>query len=527
MTIDVRNNFGKVTVSTGYDAIATSIVLTSGHGAKLPSSFSYNLVWYNSTDYPDPADDPKVEIVRVTNRVTDTLTVIRAQESTSATTKNTAAKTYKMALAVTKKMIDDIETDIAAAGSEFGDGGENGTADRTLGNTDNFDLGFKTNNVERIHIDKGGNVGIALTGTIDELLHLGVGNIRLSTGQGIRSSSGNLFVAGDTLIFTVSDFLTERMRLDSNGLGVNYTTPSDIITLDGNVRIRNSDGRIIGLNTDAAYIVGTSGGAAIRFERSGSPSLDEIAFETHHGASSHAERLRIDADGNLKLMNASIVPSSSPVNAVQIYAEDVSASSELKVRDEASNITTLSPHNFSLFDPDPSHILPFSYYSKNPYIGKEINVDMYGAIKEIEALSGKQFIYTKALPPDEVKVWASEQTTNIKKRVDHLAGLEMLKETEITKQEAIETQEVTREVETLQTKIEHKLNKDTGEVEAKEVPVIEYVKTGQVISKIKKGVSFDKETGKFYRKKTREEAIATVVPPKVKQPPQWLKDRGV
>ncbi len=115
MTIDVRNNFGKVTVSTGYDDSATSIVLSSGHGANLPSSFSYNLVWYNATDYSDPADDPNKEIVRVTNLVTDTLTVTRGQEGVAATTKNTAAKTYKMVLSITAKMVDDIETDIAAA----------------------------------------------------------------------------------------------------------------------------------------------------------------------------------------------------------------------------------------------------------------------------------------------------------------------------------------------------------------------------------------------------------------------------
>ena len=106
--LDPVINFGKVEVSTGYDASATSIVLSSGDGAKLPSTFSYNITWWNSTDYADPTDDPNVEIVRVTNRVTDTLTVIRAQESTSASTKNTGGKTYKMILSLTKKMVDDI-----------------------------------------------------------------------------------------------------------------------------------------------------------------------------------------------------------------------------------------------------------------------------------------------------------------------------------------------------------------------------------------------------------------------------------
>lgn len=111
--LDPVKNFAKVTVSTGYDASATSIALTSGQGAKLPAPStdgSFNLVWWNSTDYSDPSDDPNVEIVRCTARSTDTLTVTRAQESTSASTKNTSAKTYKMVLAPTKKLVDDIGT---------------------------------------------------------------------------------------------------------------------------------------------------------------------------------------------------------------------------------------------------------------------------------------------------------------------------------------------------------------------------------------------------------------------------------
>jgi hypothetical protein len=92
----VAKNFAKGTVSTTYDAVATTIVLTTGHGARFPTAVPYNVVWWNSTDYPDPSDDPNVEIVKVTAIATDTLTVVRAAEGTSASTKNTAAKTYKM-----------------------------------------------------------------------------------------------------------------------------------------------------------------------------------------------------------------------------------------------------------------------------------------------------------------------------------------------------------------------------------------------------------------------------------------------
>src|SRR4051794_36524401 len=105
MSLDPVVNFGKCEVSTGYDASATSIELISGDGAKLPqpsTDGAFNLVWWNTSDYGDPADDPNVEIVRCTARSSDTLTVTRAQESTSASTKNASGKTYKVVLAFTK-----------------------------------------------------------------------------------------------------------------------------------------------------------------------------------------------------------------------------------------------------------------------------------------------------------------------------------------------------------------------------------------------------------------------------------------
>lgn len=111
MALDAVKNFAKVTVSIGYDDVATSIVLTGGDGAKLPAPATdgqFNLVWWNSTEYLDPSDDPKKEIVRCTVRSTDTLTVTRAQEDTSASTKNDAGDTYKMILSPTAKMIMDI-----------------------------------------------------------------------------------------------------------------------------------------------------------------------------------------------------------------------------------------------------------------------------------------------------------------------------------------------------------------------------------------------------------------------------------
>lgn len=125
MALDPVKNFAKATVSTGYDASETSIVLTSGHGAKFPqpsTDGAFNVTWWNSTDYPDPSDDPNVEIVRVTARSTDTLTVTRAQESTSGSTKNTAGKTYKMILGPTSKTITDVAASVQKTVSQSSHG---------------------------------------------------------------------------------------------------------------------------------------------------------------------------------------------------------------------------------------------------------------------------------------------------------------------------------------------------------------------------------------------------------------------
>ena len=111
MSIDPVKNLTKVVVSTGYDQNATSIVLSTGQGALLPNPATlgaFNLIWHNFTDYPDPSDDPSVEIIRVTAIIGDTLTVTRAQESTTASAKNASGKTYKMILGLTAKMISDI-----------------------------------------------------------------------------------------------------------------------------------------------------------------------------------------------------------------------------------------------------------------------------------------------------------------------------------------------------------------------------------------------------------------------------------
>jgi uncharacterized protein YaaQ len=114
MTLDSVAKFTQVQASAGYGSSATAITLQSGQGSKLPAA-PFNLIWWNSTDYPNPANDPNVEIVRVTNVSTDTLTIARGQEGTSAANHNTGGKTYSLVLGITAKMITDLASQTETA----------------------------------------------------------------------------------------------------------------------------------------------------------------------------------------------------------------------------------------------------------------------------------------------------------------------------------------------------------------------------------------------------------------------------
>lgn len=117
--LDVVKNFVKVTVdTTGYNNSVTTVNLATGEGAELPQPSTdgpFNLTWWNDTDYKDPADDPNKEIVRVTARSGDVLTIVRPASGNNyngegsdntAQTHNLAGKTYKMILSLSKRTMD-------------------------------------------------------------------------------------------------------------------------------------------------------------------------------------------------------------------------------------------------------------------------------------------------------------------------------------------------------------------------------------------------------------------------------------
>jgi hypothetical protein len=226
-----------------------------------------------------------------------------------------------------------------------GAGGNNGTSTLLIGGDNNHysylssehtgggatylsfgTAGGASNPVERMRIDSSGKVGIGTTAPeakldirsdIDESStytgQLAINSVTKSTGNLARmmfshDNHGSASIASDyessgngNLIFSTrgGGNPTERMRIAANGkVGIGTTASADPLTVAGDIRIKASGGRLTYFNADGAYNLGVSGGAAIRF--TDASGHQEIAFETHESGVSHAERMRITKEGNLK-----------------------------------------------------------------------------------------------------------------------------------------------------------------------------------------------------------------------------------
>jgi len=142
-------NFSKGTLTSQLLDVGNSLTITTIETFPTTGQFKA-VIW--GAEHSAPQEDSTREIMTLEwNSGTSEYDIIaRGEEGTSA--KTWAAGSF-IAHIVTAEQYAEYE-------AKFSDGGEAGGADRTLGNTDNFDLGLKTNDTTRIHIQNDGNIGI-------------------------------------------------------------------------------------------------------------------------------------------------------------------------------------------------------------------------------------------------------------------------------------------------------------------------------------------------------------------------------
>jgi len=200
--------------------------------------------------------------------------------------------------------------------------------------SDNLLTIHSNNTTERVRVDSSGNLtatsfsgdGSSLTGVAS------TENIRTNTNatflqnvnvSGTSTIGGDVNIAdkivhtGDTntaIRFPSADVIsfenggTETARASATNQ-FSVGTTADIagvsVSIGGSVRLVNANDRTATITAmpSGTYNTGVSGGSAIAFHRvsDGGGGSDEIAFETHHQGSSHAESLRIEKAGDIKV----------------------------------------------------------------------------------------------------------------------------------------------------------------------------------------------------------------------------------
>lgn len=94
-------NFSKATISGSHNTVVTTINVVTGHGTRFGTSFPMMAAVWRSSAFPDPADafhdsPSKAELVEITARTTDALTVVRAKESTSGLDMTDTSQTFSI-----------------------------------------------------------------------------------------------------------------------------------------------------------------------------------------------------------------------------------------------------------------------------------------------------------------------------------------------------------------------------------------------------------------------------------------------
>lgn len=162
-----------------------------------------------------------------------------------------------------------------------------------------------------------------------------------------------------------------------------YSTPYGVV-------YRMNPGGFLGLGIDGGGLGVDPGGTRLVIRSSGNTSSGHIFKAQVIGGT---DRFNIRNDGILELYNLNGTNPPGVTNGIIMFAQDVASSSELRVKDEAGNTTTLSPHNFSGIPEGASDPLAWSYYSESDKENQTINVDMLKAIKTIEKLSGEKLVH--------------------------------------------------------------------------------------------------------------------------------------
>lgn len=143
MTILFTNN-AATTLASSITNVATSLTVAAGTGALFPSLSGGNIFY---ATLQNASSSTPIEIVKVTARSTDTFTIVRAQDGTTASTFNSGDKVELRLPAVVLSDFPQLDNNNTFTGNNTFSGSNafNGTLGATTPSTGKFTYGYSPN----------------------------------------------------------------------------------------------------------------------------------------------------------------------------------------------------------------------------------------------------------------------------------------------------------------------------------------------------------------------------------------------
>ena len=285
------------------------------------------------------------------------------------------------------------------------------SGDKTF--TDGTELKFGTDGDANIK-HTGTNLNIQeTTGDINIRTYANDKDVVISTDDGSGGITEYVVADGSTGAVKLKHYGTTVFETTSTGASITNTSTSDALNIT-TTEDSSTAGPVINLKRNSSSVANADYLGQIKFQGENDADQEvlyakisgkildsadgsedgilEFAFKKN-GSNNISGRFRSDSlqllndtslrvTGHVELGVLSGDPSGT-TNIAHIYAKDDSSSAEVFVRDEAGNVTKISPHNEKG---------EWEYFSRNTKTGKTVRVNMEEMIKDIEKLTGKKYI---------------------------------------------------------------------------------------------------------------------------------------
>jgi hypothetical protein len=399
MALDPVVNFFRSQIATLPVASGgTVIVLPTGDGNKLPNPATdgaFNLTIYN-------ADDPFVtpEIVRVTGRSGDTLTVTRAQEGTTATNK-TAGSTWSVELTPTAKTIQDIDskkvektgdtmtgtltaTKLIPSGNVTAGNGMYLPAANTVAVSTNGSEKIRATATEVIVNETGADFDFRVEGDTDSnLLFVDAGADRVGVGTTTPLTKLGVLQTNAGINVGVFNLLSITQSNNSAFIPIN-TGPKMLLNV-----AYNSGANVI--NTAAIYSIKKSTSAPETFG-------GWLVFQTGDSTGTLQDRVSIDYTGNVGIGTTTPATKLDVVGSIRssvgiLFGTDTSAANTLDDYEEGTWTPTFIPQTGAF------GTLTFSLQSgKYTKIGNHVTFEITVATSNVSVGTASGFVTIGNLP---------------------------------------------------------------------------------------------------------------------------------